>query len=70
MMLCPKCQELLPKNREAWFELDPIQVRNPLSRVDNATYICEACGMAEAIAEYKHISDAQARADMAGIALS
>lgn len=69
-MLCPKCQELLPKNRDAWLELDPIQPRNPISRRDNSTYICEACGMAEAIADYQQISDAQARAKMAGVNLS
>lgn len=69
-MICPACKKLLPNNPDAWFELDPVQVRNPLSRRDNATHICEACGMAEAIADYKKISDAKARAEMAGIALS
>ena len=38
--LCPRCKVI---------KLDPIDVRNALSRKDNKTYICESCGIAEAI---------------------
>ena len=38
--ICPSCN----KN-----ELDPIDIRNALSRKDNKTYICGMCGLLEAV---------------------
>lgn len=38
--ICPKCK---------YKKLNPIPVRNALSRRDNKTYICTDCGMQEAI---------------------
>lgn len=43
MKLCPRCKQN---------PLDPIEVRNALSRKDNQTYICAPCGNQEAIEEY------------------
>lgn len=40
---CPRCQVN---------ELDEVPVRNSLSRRDNATYICNACGNAEGMIDY------------------
>ena len=37
--ICPRC---------GLKTLDPVECRNSLSRVDNQTYICPACGTAEA----------------------
>ena len=42
-MLCPGCNEN---------ELQMPMVRNSLSRRDNATYICNPCGTAEAFADF------------------
>lgn len=33
--------------------LNPVQVRNSLSRADNETYICNNCGMGEALINHK-----------------
>ncbi len=38
-VLCPRCGD----------ELQTPDVRNALSRVDNATYICDDCGIGEAL---------------------
>lgn len=43
MEKCPKCQINV---------LHEEKVRNALSRKDNKTYICNDCGLAEAMADY------------------
>lgn len=43
--LCPRCKTI---------PLDPVQVMNSLSRVDNDTYICSPCGTAEAMHNHQH----------------
>lgn len=40
--ICPKCK----RN-----ELNPVLARNSLSRKDNETYICNDCGVDEAVEE-------------------
>lgn len=46
MKTCPRCNINILK--------EPIH-KNALSRKDNETYICDSCGMAEAIEEFiKH----------------
>ena len=42
--LCPRCK---------MNELDMVEVRNCLSRMDNKTYICNICGSDEAIFNLK-----------------
>jgi transposase-like protein len=42
-MICPRCK----KN-----ELNPVEVRNALSRRDNKTYICSDCGTDEAMFDF------------------
>lgn len=46
--LCTGCQRagIEPPN-----ELNPRQALNSISRLDNKTYVCSACGHAEAIAD-------------------
>lgn len=41
--ICPKCKIT---------ELDPVLVRNALSREDNKTYICNDCGVNESLIEW------------------
>lgn len=41
--ICPRCKEN---------ELNPCLPVNSLSRRDNKTYICEQCGMDEAMIDY------------------
>ena len=43
MKECPRCKEM---------KLNEKEVRNALSRRDNATYICSDCGIAEAMEDY------------------
>lgn len=59
--ICPSCQKLAPDNPATWRKLDPVKVRNSLSRHDNKTYICQLCGGAEAMADYYEIDEARAR---------
>lgn len=40
MKKCPRCEQNT---------LDPIEVKNALSRRDNKTYICSDCGIDEAV---------------------
>jgi predicted RNA-binding Zn-ribbon protein involved in translation (DUF1610 family) len=61
MKICPSCRTLLPGNPELWRELRKPLVRNSLSRRDNKTYICNNCGLAEAMADFTGISDQDAR---------
>ncbi len=42
MAKCPRC---------GVNDLDPVEVRNALSRPDNKTYICSACGTEEALVD-------------------
>ena len=44
MKICPRCK----KN-----ELNKVEVRNCLSRMDNKTYICNDCGNDEAVFNIK-----------------
>jgi hypothetical protein len=62
--VCPKCRELMPEWPEYWQILEPVTVRNSLSRRDNKTYICNLCGGAEALADYAGIPDAEARSQV------
>ena len=52
-VLCPRCQrdEYTPYGEE-WVKGDPLPPA--LSRVDNETYICSACGQDEAIRDLIH----------------
>lgn len=59
--MCPKCKELLPDNPGLWRKMNPVEVRNALSRRDNKTYICNICGNAEAMADFKGVTDQEAR---------
>jgi uncharacterized Zn finger protein len=43
MIKCPRCGQN---------DLDPVEVRNSLSRKDNKTYICNKCGQFEALLDY------------------
>jgi predicted RNA-binding Zn-ribbon protein involved in translation (DUF1610 family) len=45
MKNCPRCEQN---------ELDPIEARNALSRRDNKTYICNDCGIDEALEDARN----------------
>lgn len=64
---CPKCQETLPEQPWLWQRLDPRLAMNSLSRADNKTYICNKCGTAEALADWKELPVATARRLMEGL---
>lgn len=60
LKLCPHCTEKYGMTGAEVYWLIGEDVMNPLSRRDN-TYICKACGVAEALADWLDLSDMAAR---------
>ena len=55
--ICPKCSGYIPNNE------NPGAYSGALSRVDNKTEICSACGMEEALADYFGVPDETEQAE-------
>jgi len=49
--VCPKCDGFIPNNET------PGAYMGALSREDNKTEICSACGVAEALADFTFMSN-------------